>query len=125
MAQLSFLEVMNLSFNHFSGKIPIGTQLQGFDAQSYIGNPQLCGAPLPKNCEDQKDIKPVEENEGPDDEFLPSFYMALGVGFAVAFWGVCGAIFFNRNIRNSYFRFLYHIRDKLYMMVVVKMNCFR
>ncbi|KAI9101403.1 hypothetical protein K1719_023885 [Acacia pycnantha] len=126
MAQLSFLGVMNLSFNNFSGKIPIGTQLQGFDAQSYIGNPQLCGAPLSKNCEDQKDIKPVvKENESPDDEFLPSFYMASGVGFAVAFWGVCGAIFFNRNFRYSYFRFLYLIGDKLYMMVALKMNCFR
>ncbi|XP_054813232.1 receptor-like protein EIX2 [Prosopis cineraria] len=126
ITQLSFLEVLDLSFNNFSGKIPLGTQLQGFDPQSYIGNPELCGVPLPKNCAaDQKDIKPIEQNENQEDEFLPSFYMGLGVGFAIAFWGVCGAIFFNRNFRCSYFRFLYHVRDKLYVLMVLKVNRFR
>ncbi|XP_054813222.1 receptor-like protein EIX2 [Prosopis cineraria] len=125
IAQLSFLEVLDLSFNNFSGKIPLGTQLQGFAAQSYTGNPELCGVPLPKNCADQNDMKPVEENDNQENEFLPSFYMGLGVGFAIAFWGVCGAIFFNRNFRCTYFRFFYHIRDKLYVLMVLKMNRFR
>ncbi|XP_028755421.1 receptor-like protein EIX2 [Neltuma alba] len=123
MAKLSFLEALNLSFNNFIGKIPSGTQLQGFDAQSYIGNPELCGAPLPKNCTKQ-DGEPVEGNDSQKDEFLSSFYFGLGVGFATAFWGVCVAIFFNRNFRHSYFRFLYHIRDKLYVTAVLRMNHF-
>jgi hypothetical protein len=49
MSLLNFLGYLNLSCNNFDGKIPIGTQLQSFNASSYIGNPKLCGAPL-KNC---------------------------------------------------------------------------
>ncbi|XP_054812545.1 receptor-like protein EIX1 [Prosopis cineraria] len=61
LAQLSFLGTLNLSFNNFSRTIPLGTQLQGFDELSYIGNPELCGAPLPKNCSDKKEAKPIEK----------------------------------------------------------------
>ncbi|XP_028755423.1 receptor-like protein EIX2 [Neltuma alba] len=122
MAKLSFLAVLNLSFNNFIGKIPLGTQLQGFDAQSYIGNPDLCGPPLQKNCTDDEDKNSNIESDNQDDEFLSFFYIGLGVGFAVAFWGVCGAIFLNRNFRHSYFTFLYFIRDKLYVMAVLMIN---
>ncbi|XP_054813705.1 receptor-like protein EIX2 isoform X3 [Prosopis cineraria] len=125
LAQLSFLGTLNLSFNNFSRMIPLGTQLQGFDELSYIGNPELCGAPLPKNCSDKKDVKPIEENDtDQEDEFLASFYIASGVGFFVAFWGVCIAIFCISSFRNSYFRFLFSIRDKLYVMVALTMNRF-
>ncbi|XP_028755447.1 receptor-like protein EIX1 isoform X2 [Neltuma alba] len=125
LAQLTFLGTLNLSFNNFSGKIPSGTQLQGFDPQCYAGNSELCGAPLQKNCTDQQDMEPIEGNNSQGDEFLPSFYIGLGVGFATAFWGVNVAIFFNRNVRHSYFRFLYYIRDELYVTMVLRMNCFR
>ncbi|XP_028755418.1 receptor-like protein EIX1 [Neltuma alba] len=123
LAQLSFLGTLNLSFNNFSGMIPSGTQLQGFNVLSYIGNLGLCGAPLPKNCT-HKDVKPTEGNYSEEDEFLSSFYIGIGVGFAVAFWGVCAVIFFNNNFRHSYFRFLYHIRDKFYVMVILRINRF-
>ncbi|XP_054813988.1 receptor-like protein EIX2 isoform X5 [Prosopis cineraria] len=124
MAELSFLEVLNLSFNSFTGKIPTGTQFQGFDSQSFMGDPRLCGAPLPKNCSDKEDhAEPVETSDGQEDEFLSCFYIGIGVGFATAFWGVCIAIFFNKNFRHSYFRFLYRMQDKL-EMVVLEMNRF-
>ncbi|XP_054790989.1 receptor-like protein EIX2 [Prosopis cineraria] len=124
-AELSFLEGLNLSFNNFTGKIPTGTQLQGFDPQSFMGNPRLCGAPLPKNCTDKEEhIEPVETNDSQEDESLFYFYVGIGVGFATGFWGVCIAIFFNKNFRHSYFRFLYRIQDKL-DMGVLKTNRFR
>ena len=47
---LSFLSDLNMSYNNFSGQIPLGTQLQSFDEWSYVGNPDLCGPPLPKSC---------------------------------------------------------------------------
>ncbi|XP_028755419.1 receptor-like protein EIX2 [Neltuma alba] len=125
MDKLSFLEILNLSFNNFTGKIPSGTQLQRSDAQSYIGNPKLCGAPLPKNCIHEQDVEHIEGNDNEEDEFLSSFYIGLGVGFATAFWGVYVAIFFHRNFRHCYFRFLYHIRDKIYVIMVLRMNRFR
>ncbi|XP_054782781.1 receptor-like protein EIX2 [Prosopis cineraria] len=124
MGELSFLGTLNLSFNNFIGKIPSGTQLRGFDVQSYIGNPNLCGAPLPNNCTDNEDLKPTEKNGSEEDEFLTSFYIGSGVGFALAFWIVCGAIFFNKSVRHSYFRFLYGIRDKLYVMMAITLNRF-
>jgi len=46
MANLQFLEVLNLSFNQLVGTIPTGTQLQSFDASSYMGNKGLSGPPL-------------------------------------------------------------------------------
>ncbi|WJX67396.1 hypothetical protein P8452_51864 [Trifolium repens] len=46
LASLSFLAVMNLSYNHLVGKIPTGTQIQSFQADSFIGNKGLFGPPL-------------------------------------------------------------------------------
>ncbi|XP_054813985.1 receptor-like protein EIX2 isoform X2 [Prosopis cineraria] len=140
---LTGLQHLNLSHNQFEGNMPneirnmktlesldlasnqfSGTQFQGFDSQSFMGDPRLCGAPLPKNCSDKEDhAEPVETSDGQEDEFLSCFYIGIGVGFATAFWGVCIAIFFNKNFRHSYFRFLYRMQDKL-EMVVLEMNRF-
>ncbi|XP_031098272.1 receptor-like protein 54 [Ipomoea triloba] len=39
---LTFLEVLNLSYNHLVGRIPRSTQLDTFDASSFMGNKGLC-----------------------------------------------------------------------------------
>ena len=74
MSNLFFLSYLNLSHNHFSGAIPLGTQLQSFDALSYIGNPQLCGDPLPKTCVSLNGT-PAGKND--DDYGNSSFYMDM------------------------------------------------
>ncbi|CAJ1949942.1 unnamed protein product [Sphenostylis stenocarpa] len=51
LAKLSFLAVMNLSYNHLVGKIPTGTQIQTFEADSFVGNEGLCGPPLSQKCD--------------------------------------------------------------------------
>ncbi|KAL2324597.1 hypothetical protein Fmac_023655 [Flemingia macrophylla] len=110
MVALHYLEVLNLSFNNLVGQIPSGTQL-GLTNLSYIGNPNLCGAPLSKICPlDDKfhDIKPMGEEH---DEVRLWFYMGLGIGFVVGFWGVFGTILFNRRCRHAYFRFLRQMYD--------------
>ncbi|MED6172652.1 hypothetical protein PIB30_052056 [Stylosanthes scabra] len=44
----SNFDQFDVSFNNFSGVIP---DVHGhFAAESFLGNPQLCGTPLPKNC---------------------------------------------------------------------------
>ncbi|QHO24811.1 hypothetical protein HN51_048310 [Arachis hypogaea] len=53
LASLSFLAIMNLSYNHLVGRIPTGTQIQSFEADSFIGNEGLCGPPLTQNCSDE------------------------------------------------------------------------
>ncbi|CAK9146236.1 unnamed protein product, partial [Ilex paraguariensis] len=50
MAGLNFLSYLDLSYNYFSGRIPLGTQLQSFDASTYNGNVRLCGPPLTPTC---------------------------------------------------------------------------
>ncbi|XP_020203844.1 receptor-like protein EIX2 [Cajanus cajan] len=127
LSNLSFLGFLNLSFNNLMGKIPSGTQLQGFSPLSYIGNPGLCGPPLTKICLQDgksKDTNPIDE-DGDESEFFPWFYIGMGSGFAIGFLGVCCAIFLNRKWRHAYFNFLYDLRDRLYVMVVININSFR
>uniref|UniRef100_A0A7C9CW10 Uncharacterized protein n=2 Tax=Opuntia streptacantha TaxID=393608 RepID=A0A7C9CW10_OPUST len=50
LAQLTFLEVFNVSYNRLSGPIPQGSQLVARDNSSFIGNLGLCGVPLSKKC---------------------------------------------------------------------------
>ena len=80
MSNLSFLNYLNLSFNDFIGKIPLGTQLQGFSALSYIGNLDLCGPPLTKNCSrdgESKSIKPLDEDDN-ESHFVMLLYWLRG-----------------------------------------------
>lgn len=44
--QLPNLKHLNLSYNNLSGAIPLS--LQGFPKESFLGNPFLCGTPLPQ-----------------------------------------------------------------------------
>jgi Leucine-rich repeat (LRR) protein len=126
MALLNFLGYLNLSCNNFDGKIPMGTQLQTFNVSSYIGNPNLCGAPL-KNCstkqENPKNETPSRGNKD-DDSIRESLYLGMGVGFAVGFWGICGSLFLIRKWRHAYFRFIDEVGDKLYVTLMVKLNSF-
>ncbi|KAG6696834.1 hypothetical protein I3842_09G168700 [Carya illinoinensis] len=98
ISNLSFLNQLDLSANNLSGKIPIGTQIQSLDASRFLGNPKLCGSPLPNKCID--DLHPsyintrgdknqnVQEND--DDRFITKgFYVAATLGFIGGFWGVC------------------------------------
>ncbi|GAY52207.1 hypothetical protein CUMW_140140 [Citrus unshiu] len=66
MSSLTFLSHLNLSNNNLTGKIPSSTQLQSFDASSFVGN-DLCGAPLPRNCTDRNVSIPKDEI-GVEDE---------------------------------------------------------
>ncbi|GAA0163969.1 hypothetical protein LIER_39694 [Lithospermum erythrorhizon] len=46
--KFSNFEFFNVSFNNFSGPIPAGGERR--QVSSFIGNPQLCGDPLPNDC---------------------------------------------------------------------------
>ncbi|KAM4081830.1 hypothetical protein ACJW30_11G122400 [Castanea mollissima] len=124
MSNLSFLSYLDLSYNDFSGRIPSSTQLQSFDPVRYIGNPQLCGAPLPKRC-----TPPIGESQNrtsigkkKEDSESSSFYMGMGVGFTVGFWGVCGGLFLNRTWRHAYFKFVNDKKDWFYVTTVLKVK---
>ncbi|XP_071729594.1 uncharacterized protein [Rutidosis leptorrhynchoides] len=44
------LKFLNLSYNDLSGSIPMENSFKSMDSSSFIGNPNLCGAPLVKPC---------------------------------------------------------------------------
>ena len=53
LSKVDRLNTLELSSNNLSGKIPTGTQLQTLDANAYVGNIDLCGPPLLKECLDE------------------------------------------------------------------------
>ena len=50
------------------------------------------------------------------------FYIGMGVGFAAGFWGFCSVVFFNRTWRRAYFHYLDHLRDLIYVIIVLKVR---
>ncbi|KAB1204968.1 Receptor-like protein 12 [Morella rubra] len=97
-SDLSFLGYLYLSENNLSGKIPTATQLQTRDASAFMGNPDLCGSPLPKKCpkDPSNDSSPIDQGHDGDDGFITGgFYVAGAVRFVVGFWGVCCSLVLN------------------------------
>ncbi|CAL5343095.1 unnamed protein product [Camellia sinensis] len=126
LAYLNFLGVLNLSNNNLSGKIPSSTQLQSFDASAYSENPKLCGRPVPNKCPGEETVveppistKGIQEDE---DRYITSgFYVSMGIGFTVGFWGVFGTMLCNSPLRYAYFKFLDRIQNWFYVTAVLNM----
>ncbi|GLU24263.1 hypothetical protein SLE2022_402120 [Rubroshorea leprosula] len=107
LSKLTKLSYLNLSYNNLSGPIPIGYQLQTLkDPTIYIGNPQLCGAPLLNKC--SNDAQPPttanfkDNNEGALKTMW--FYFFVMSGFATGFWGVVGTLILMKSRRHTYFQ---------------------
>jgi hypothetical protein len=123
MASLTFLSYMNLSHNNFSGRIPIGSQLQTLtDPSIYVGNRDLCGAPLPKNCSNNDDQTTTSNGkyEEVDEPKRVWFYLDIACGFAAGFWGVIGVLLFKKQWRHKLFMFSEVVIDKIHVAVVVR-----
>ncbi|CAL9007140.1 unnamed protein product [Prunus brigantina] len=121
LSQIARLAKLDLSENNLIGKIPIGTQLQSFD-YAYGRNPLLCGAPLPRTCpeEEKSPGQPVLVNQdGQDGLITQGYYISMGLGFAIGFWGVCGTLLLNRSCRYTYFNFLTFLNDWLHVKATI------
>ena len=99
MASLTLFNHLNLSYNNLSGRISTGNQLQTLDDSSiYRHNPALCGRPITAKCpgDDGTPNPPCGDDEGDDEDGaeveINWFYMSMGTGFVVGFWGVCGTL---------------------------------
>ncbi|GMN69689.1 hypothetical protein TIFTF001_038735 [Ficus carica] len=125
LSQIDRLNTLDLSNNNLSGKIPSGIQLQTRDPVAYLGNPELCGAPLAKKCpgEEKPTVSGATEDHADDqekDEFITrGFYISAAVGFIVAFWGFYLTLIFNKSWRYRYFKSLNNAGDWLYVTVAV------
>ncbi|XP_074319748.1 receptor-like protein EIX2 [Silene latifolia] len=115
LTQISYLSTFDISNNNLTGKIPIATQLQSFDASSYIGNPGLCGAPLPKCVGDEAPI--IEPNgdgkQDTKDDFILGLCISVILGFIIGFWGVFGTLTLKRTWRCAVFRFYEDTKDRM------------
>ncbi|RVW13899.1 Leucine-rich repeat receptor protein kinase MSL1 [Vitis vinifera] len=85
MVSLTFLSYLNLSNNNFSGKIPFIGQMSTFNELAFVGNPNLCGAPLVTKCQDEdldKKYSAIEDKN--DGGYIDQwFYLSVGLGFAM------------------------------------------
>ncbi|KAL2967347.1 hypothetical protein AAZX31_16G171300 [Glycine max] len=109
ISNLSFLSMLDVSYNHLKGKIPTGTQLQTFDASSFIGN-NLCGPPLPINCSSNGKTHSYEGSHGHGVNW---FFVSATIGFVVGLWIVIAPLLICRSWRHVYFHFLDHVWFKL------------
>ncbi|PNX71824.1 receptor-like kinase [Trifolium pratense] len=127
LAQINRLSMLNLSNNNLSGRIPIGTQLQSFEASSYEGNFGLCGKPLDKKCPGDEEVahqKPeTPEESSPGDK--KSIYLSVALGFITGFWGLWGSLLFIRTWRHKYVLFLNNIIDTIYVFMVLNATKFQ
>ncbi|PIM99501.1 Leucine-rich repeat protein [Handroanthus impetiginosus] len=121
------LGVLNLSYNNLSGKIPPTTQLLTYES-TYIGNPNPCGLPLNKSCPGDESShrdsdlgnNAMNNKEFEDDTLVTEeFYMAMGVGFLVGFWGIFGTILLNKAMRHAFFRVLSIVEDFVYVRMEI------
>ncbi|PON59239.1 LRR domain containing protein, partial [Parasponia andersonii] len=127
LAEVSALNYLDLSNNKLSGRIPTSTQLQSFNASSYVGNLELCGVPLTSSCpgdepllKDPSSSTREDENHGKDggEWFDMSwFYSGIGVGFFVGF---CGNLLLNSSLRAAYLQFMHSLGGWLYGIITLK-----
>jgi hypothetical protein len=83
LVDLTFLQVLNLSYNHLEGPIPQGKQFNTFENGSYEGNFGLCGFPLQVKCNKGEGRQPPPSNfEKEDSMFEEGFgWKAVAMGY--------------------------------------------
>ncbi|KAL6003303.1 hypothetical protein ACLOJK_023526 [Asimina triloba] len=123
LSQLTFLAVLNLSDNQLVGSIPTGPQLQTFSNDSFLGNPQLCGMPLSRDCssESADEAPPASATEG-EESSEGGFDWELifaGLGFGGGMGMIVGPLLFWREAR----RWHEGLVDKVVLMILPPRMC--
>ncbi|XP_052723823.1 receptor-like protein EIX2 [Vigna angularis] len=119
LSEIDDLGKLDLSQNSLSGRIPWGRHFETFDGSSFEGNIDLCGEQLNKSCPgdgDQTIIKLSKAEATNDDEdscFNEALYMSMGIGYFTGFWSLVGPMLLWRSWRNAYLRFLNKLTDSI------------
>ncbi|KAM3302039.1 hypothetical protein P3S67_016541 [Capsicum chacoense] len=129
LASLTLLTHLNLSHNHLSGRIPTANQFNTFnDPSIYMGNPGLCGTPLPNKCKDDEETEPDHQetyHSSPSEFGEKGFFVSIGVGFVVGFLGVCATLIIKTSWRHAYFQFVGYLGDKLFVIFILPLASWR
>lgn len=120
LSVLTSLSHLNLSYNNLSGAIPSGQQLQvlGNQIDIYIGNPNLCGYPLSKNCSTSAADAEQSVNHEDSDDVMP-LYLGMSIGFVVGLWMVCCTMLLRRISVIAYFQIIDKLYDDVYVWVAI------
>ena len=111
---LTFLSVLNLSFNQLVGQIPQIKQFATFLETSYKGNKGLCGFPLNIECKyDEPGALPPTFEETHSRSWIWTDwknYISAELGFIFGFWVVIGPLVYWKRWRIQYYK---HVDDIL------------
>nr|XP_012463301.1 unnamed protein product [Gossypium raimondii] len=105
---LHFLSVFSVAYNNLSGTTPQRTgQFATFEESSYVGNPFLCGEPLPKNCSTDGSSLSMPRN-ATDEGFIDMkvFYASFVGSYIVMPLCIAIVLYINPYWRQAWF---YHV----------------
>lgn len=90
------LQLLNVSFNYISGSIPTGKLFKLMDSSAFVGNSELCGAPL-RPCGDSAGIL------GRKGKWRLTHIVLLSVGLLIILLGLAfGILYFRRGVRSQW-----------------------
>lgn len=108
LLELNFLSFFSVAYNNLSGMTPERSkQFATFDANSYEGNPYLCGLPLPKNCSSASEssslprVSAMDEENGFLDMYI--FYVSFIVSYTFVLLGIFLVLYINPQWRRAWF----------------------
>ncbi|KAM7266749.1 hypothetical protein ACFE04_004646 [Oxalis oulophora] len=119
------LSVFTVANNNLSGEIPTTTQFTTFNESNFLGNPLLCGTPLPKRCNHIGPELPGNLlDDGGEDSFIDMecFYASLGATYITVLLGLVVVLMINPYWRRWWF---YHVEKWItssYYFVVDNMH---
>ncbi|XP_031097481.1 receptor like protein 22-like [Ipomoea triloba] len=112
---LTFLEILNVSYNHLVGRIPRSTQLDTFDASSFMGNKGLCGFQLNVSCSGiDEPASPIPESEEKESTHHVDIYISIAFGFAAGLGGIFVPLLLSSKWRSYYNKMIDGILLKIF-----------
>ncbi|XP_061351132.1 leucine-rich repeat receptor-like protein kinase TDR [Gastrolobium bilobum] len=94
----SSLQLFNVSFNNISGSIPTGESFKLMDSSAFVGNSELCGAPL-RPCPDSVGIL---GSKGTWNWKLTRIVL-LSVGLLIILLGLAfGTLYYRRGVKSQW-----------------------